>query len=302
MEEYFRASSGIEEGYTGGIYCIHSQGNLYNFHHHVHAIVLAGIKKEGLFYEQTSISTSVIAKLFKNRLLAVMLERGIITRKRVDLLLGWRHNAGFNVHAGGRLFSNHEESIENLARYMSRAALSVDRVAFNPENSTVTVYEKAGSPEGSKSQTYPVLEFMALLASHIPASYEPLVFYYGIYSSAYRGREKREKAEDHEVEIVEVRGKKGTVQGKVSSSWARLIQRVFEVDPLRCKKCGGPMKIIAFIVDFRQTQKILKHLGEKTKRPPPLAAALPTTPHQETWFADDMPSDEQYILDAEYED
>ena len=60
-----------------------------------------------------------------NRLLAVMLERGIITRKRVDLLLGWRHNAGFNVHAGGHIFGNHEESIENLAKYMSRATLSL---------------------------------------------------------------------------------------------------------------------------------------------------------------------------------
>ena len=29
--------------------------------------------------------------------------------------------------------------------------------------------------------------------------------------------------------------------------WAALIQRVYEVDPLKCPKCGGAMKIISFI-------------------------------------------------------
>ena len=31
------------------------------------------------------------------------------------------------------------------------------------------------------------------------------------------------------------------------STWAMLIQRVYEVDPLKCPECGGRMKIISFI-------------------------------------------------------
>jgi len=30
-------------------------------------------------------------------------------------------------------------------------------------------------------------------------------------------------------------------------AWARLIQKIYEVDPLTCPKCKGAMKIISFI-------------------------------------------------------
>ena len=44
-------------------------------------------------------------------------------------------------------------------------------------------------------------------------------------------------------------------------NWARLIQKVYEVDPLICPKCQGKMRIIAFIEDAEVIKKILKHLG-----------------------------------------
>ncbi len=49
--------------------------------------------------------------------------------------------------------------------------------------------------------------------------------------------------------------------------WARLIKKVYEVDPLVCPnrrawKCGGKMEIIAFITESDVIRKILTHLGE----------------------------------------
>jgi hypothetical protein len=44
-------------------------------------------------------------------------------------------------------------------------------------------------------------------------------------------------------------------------NWARLIQKIYEVDPLLCPKCQGTMKIIAFIEEFDIIEKILRHLG-----------------------------------------
>ena len=35
--------------------------------------------------------------------------------------------------------------------------------------------------------------------------------------------------------------------GRCSQTWAMLIKRVYEVDPLACPKCGGTMKVLAFI-------------------------------------------------------
>ena len=46
--------------------------------------------------------------------------------------------------------------------------------------------------------------------------------------------------------------------------WAALIKRVYEVDPLLCPKCGGSMKIVAFIEKRDQAdviERILKHCG-----------------------------------------
>jgi len=50
-----------------------------------------------------------------------------------------------------------------------------------------------------------------------------------------------------------------------------LIQKIYEVDPLTCAKCGGKMKILSFIEDPEIVKKILKHLGlwEVKARPPP---------------------------------
>lgn len=58
-----------------------------------------------------------------------------------------------------------------------------------------------------------------------------------------------------------------------NKSWARLIKKIYEVDPLICPKCGGDMRIIAFIEDYKVIiKKILDYLGIfefKRERPPP---------------------------------
>ena len=44
-------------------------------------------------------------------------------------------------------------------------------------------------------------------------------------------------------------------------NWARLIQKIYEVDPLICLKCWGQMHIISFIEELDIIEKILRHLG-----------------------------------------
>jgi len=43
-------------------------------------------------------------------------------------------------------------------------------------------------------------------------------------------------------------------------SWAQLIYKVYEVDPLLCPNCGSQMKFIAFIQSHIEIKKILKHI------------------------------------------
>jgi len=53
--------------------------------------------------------------------------------------------------------------------------------------------------------------------------------------------------------------------------WAELLQRIFEVDPLRCPRCGGQMKILAFVLDHDVVHAILKHMRRAGRDP----SALP---------------------------
>ncbi len=34
-------------------------------------------------------------------------------------------------------------------------------------------------------------------------------------------------------------------------AWARLIRRIYEVDPLVCRSCGGEMRIVCVILEHR---------------------------------------------------
>ncbi|MCG2790419.1 MAG: hypothetical protein L6305_01555 [Actinomycetia bacterium] len=51
-----------------------------------------------------------------------------------------------------------------------------------------------------------------------------------------------------------------------------MLKKIYEVDPLICPKCGGQMRIIASIEDYKIVKKILDYLGIyefKRDRPPP---------------------------------
>jgi hypothetical protein len=55
-------------------------------------------------------------------------------------------------------------------------------------------------------------------------------------------------------------------------AWAVLLARIYEVFPLVCPRCGGEMRIIAFITDAAAVREILTHIGEP-KSPPRLMPA-----------------------------
>jgi len=65
--------------------------------------------------------------------------------------------------------------------------------------------------------------------------------------------------------------------GEFRRNWARLLQKIYEVDPLVCPKCTGLMRTVAFIEHADVIRKILEHLGLWGSRckPVPKANAPP---------------------------
>jgi hypothetical protein len=83
--------------------------------------------------------------------------------------------------------------------------------------------------------------------------------------------------------------------------WAALLQRVFEIDALRCPRCGASMRLVAAIEDPAVARKILACL-ELPARAPPLAPAAPdeTAWHEsEVWGEDAAWAFDQTPLDGD---
>ena len=72
----------------------------------------------------------------------------------------------------------------------------------------------------------------------------------------------------------EGQGVRASLPSRASQTWAMLIKRVYEIDPLACPQCGGQMKVVAFIEPPQGDviEKILRHCGlwqPSTPRAPP---------------------------------
>jgi hypothetical protein len=48
---------------------------------------------------------------------------------------------------------------------------------------------------------------------------------------------------------------------RAKATWARLIRKVYEADPLQCPKYKGPMRVIALIEEPGVIRHTLEHLG-----------------------------------------
>lgn len=59
------------------------------------------------------------------------------------------------------------------------------------------------------------------------------------------------------------------ISGKASrKAWARLLAKVYEIDPFVYPKCGSEMRVIAIIQDVAEIKKILKHFKKVGRAPP----------------------------------
>jgi len=134
-------------------------------------------------------------------------------------------------------------------------------------------------------ETFDPLEFLARVIMHIPEPRRHLVRYYGWYSNVSRGKRRRHDEADigaappdgrHVASASAVRDHSPDARA-LRRSWAQLIKRIYEADPLVCPNCGGEMRIIAFIIDHDVVDAILRHLAKaeaQSPRGPPTVTVL----------------------------
>jgi len=271
LKAIFQETVPQDNAVPGAVIAVQTFGDFLGFNPHLHVLCSDGcFYGEGMFRVSPSFKLKDLEEIFRHKVFKMLLSKEKITQDLIDMLIKWRHS-GFNVFCGPRIQPGEEEAMENLARYIIRASFSQERMTYVPEKSKV-IYQ---SKDGKEEKIFDALEWLAAMCSHVPNKGEQMVRYYGFYSNVSRGKRKRKHQDDLISSILEPEGS----SSEYRKNWARLIQKIYEIDPLRCPKCQSQMRIIAFIEDDEVIKKILKHLDlwDKKARPPPKANSPPMT-------------------------
>ena len=165
------------------------------------------------------------------------------------------------------------ERLERLCRYITRPALSDERIQVNAAGQ-VELELKTPWRDGTTHLLMSPLEFMQRLAALVPRPRLHLIRYHGVLAPNAKlraqvvpqgpeaaGPATEAAAAASEAEPVRARSQR--------MGWARLLKRVFDIDLQHCPRCGGgQVKIVAAILERAAIEKILTHLGLDPPPPP----------------------------------
>jgi len=272
----------------GCVISLQTFGAYANWNPHAHALISDGVfSPEGEFLPLPSLDTSAVMQLFRRLLLKSLHQAERLSENFMRNLLSWVH-PGFSVFAGPPVQhpacpveASQPQSLESQARYITRPALSMDALKKQPDG-TLTLQTPPDPRTGATSITLDPLEWIHRITAHIPEPGQHTRRSYGAYSNRCRvsvssrlaqdfaGRTARSTTEDEDSEFTR----------ETRRTWARLLRKIFEVDPMLCS-CGTKMKIISVITEPRVVDRILRHLeSERCRardpfqaRPPPRTAA-----------------------------
>jgi hypothetical protein len=272
LAEYVRRQLGADVR-PGTVVSIATSGDLLEWHPHLHILGTAGgFSPDGTFQSLDSWDGETLMRLFRERLLARLVDKHAISRELVAKLLAWRH-PGFSAFVGEPIPPENTKAIEDMAGYVVRNPLSLKRLVY-VDGQQAVIY-RALKPNPSLGQNFVAmdpLEWLARLSDHIPDPGKHRTLSYGHYANRVRGERAAKQPGTEAPQDKPAKKRRG------GASWARLISKVFHVDALRCSDCGGPLQVVAYITDQLAINKILDHLGlspPEEARPPPELRYVP---------------------------
>ena len=208
----------------------------------------------GWFVAFPKIDLYALEHLFRHRVLHMLLRERRIDETVIRKLLGWRHS-GFSLHNAVRIGAHDAEGRRAVAEYILRSPFSLEKMQYQARTGAIIYHSKMHPVLKRNFEVFSACDWLAALTAHIPNAGEHLVRYYGWYSNVSRGKRRKQGEDPSTIEgFTEVSGT------AAKRAWARLIKQVYEVDPLVCTRCAGPMRIIAFIEQPAVIEKILTHL------------------------------------------
>jgi len=173
--------------------------------------------------------------------------------------------AGFSLHAGVAAKAHQREKIERLCRYIARPAVSEKRLSL-PATGKVRYELKTPYRNGSTHVIFEPVDFVARLAALVPKPRVNLTRFHGVFAPNSKHRihvTPAKRGRGRKAQQQEPWDEKTQVERHAAMTWMQRLKRVFNSDIETCKKCKGPVKIIACVEDPAVIEKILKYLKAK---------------------------------------
>jgi len=184
--------------------------------------------------------------------------------------------AGFSLHAGGAARAAQRQKLERLCRYISRPAISEQRLSLTP-NGNVRYELNTPYRDGTTHVIFEPLDLMARLPARVPKPRVNLTRFHGVFApnSKYRARVTPGKPGRGGQQARPADPQAPTpAERRAAMTWAQRLKPVFGIDIQTCAPCGGAVRIIACIEDPGVIERILTHLhaqapeAEAPRRPP----------------------------------
>ena len=260
-----RTLTGERDLAVGIVACLQTHGSRANWHPHLHLLVTdGGFRPDGTFVTWPVHDTARLTEAVRRAALRLFVRLDLFDEDQAAGMLTWPHS-GFHVHTAVWVPEEDRAFATRLARYGARNPVALERLTYDRAAKAVTYRSDKSEGPTAGTETVDPLEFRARVLVHIPDKGHVTTRYYGWYANRPRGmREKAvPAAADGPPAIVPAPRLAPT---EASRRWAALLQQIFEVDPLACPTCRGPMRIIAFITQASVIDQILTHLRSRAAR------------------------------------
>ena len=270
--------------HIGAVVFIHRFGGLLNAHLHFHVLMIDGVFCEEeaghLHFQETCLTAEQMAHLqrtIRQRIVRLFVRRGLLDKAEGQAMITCEHDGGFSLDTSVRIEAHDRQGLERLLRYCARPAFAQERLRQLDAEHLVYESKKHG-PGGKVSVLLTPHQLLDRLSALIPPPRRHRHRYYGVlapnspYRPAVTALAAAESACNEGKGKAEAETEETPVRQTARYVWALLLARIYEVFPLICPKCGGTMKIIAFIDEGEAVREILAHLGEPVD-PPCIAPA-----------------------------
>ena len=254
----------------GAISFIQHFGNTLNYHPHFHIVVADGVfsGEEGIEFYEASLTQDDITdtqESIQKRVLKYFCKLGFFDKDEMNKMLSYE-KSGFSLDAKVKIEAWDKDGLERLVRYCARPPFKSENIRIH--NSLINYRFPKPSHDGRLFMTLDPLDFLERISHFIPYPRRHRRHYHGVLApssplrkhvaaNAQKRLEDKTKARKAEVEKTK----------KVSQTWASLISRIYEVDPLTCSSCGKKIKIVAFVTHAAQIRRILSSIGWPTVAP-----------------------------------